>query len=128
MAGQIGMADATVHTRRGSYTKSSPQPIGDLLKKDFDPANMDPDLKRGMVLYIYRSKIKEVLPKEQLGLCLADLVSAWMPEDGAKQTVLFIRFKPSSMWKVEMQAYRHRIKWLINTRLKSDFLKDVRIC
>lgn len=130
---QGAKADVANYLRRDSYRKRKAKPLSEVMAKQFDPAKMGPGLKRGMVLYIYRSKIAEVLPKKQLGRCLNDLKSAWMSEDppvggqANEQTVLFIRFKPGSIWKTEMQMYRHRIKWLINERLKSDFLREVKI-
>ena len=92
--------------------------IGDLLNQ-FKPENMGSSMKRGMVLKIFRSKIKEAAGEK-----LATLVSnAKMVGDFDNPTLII--YCQSHMVRHELHMKRLKIKELINERLKSEFIKKV---
>lgn len=154
---------------------NKPQPLGKAAEDLFDPKNMVPGYKRGMVLKLYKAKLLELIgckPKpfylcegivpysfqvercrldvddcrlqtiDRSGLTdakknrrrslLKDLADATLlPKDPDKSDyanpMLLIRCRPGSMWIHELQHRRYQLKMLINKRLKSEFLKQVKI-
>lgn len=107
-----------------------PRPLSDVMGKKFDPAQMGPGFKRGMVLYIYKAKIRDLVGEQQATHCLNDLQYASMTdrnEQDYQHPILYLHFTPGSLWRAEMRSYCWRLKDLINKRLKSEFLRDVRV-
>lgn len=99
---------------------NKPQALGDHLEKMFDPENMPTGYKRGMVLKIFRAKIKECTNQR-----LAATVTTARLKGQDDNPTLYCTCTPS-MAAYELARHCHQIKTLINDRLKSDFVKDIR--
>src|SRR5699024_2776234 len=113
MDGQISKADIDVHLPNKRYKKSKPESLADIMKEAFNPSNMGPGMKRGMVLYIYRSKIREATGSSAF---MRYLVGASMADKNNVPQILWLRFK-NDVWRAEMRMHCHTIKELINERL-----------
>ncbi len=134
-----GTADVKVHHRPRTGRLYRPRKLSEIMGSQFAVEDMGPSLKRGMVLKVYKAKVLEAIgtPKSPKGdlssrakKLLADLEGAYMKPDegpGFDNPQLIIKMKDGSPWRQELHYSRMRIKELINERLKSDFLKDVRI-
>lgn len=100
-----------------------PKHIGEFLKDDFSPENMGPGLKRGMVLKVAPSKIKEALKTDAFKSDLKSLKLTGKDDNPA----LIISIKPGSMWRIQIHQSRHQILKLINDRMKSQFIREIRV-
>lgn len=91
-----------------------------------------PGIKRGMVLKIYKAKIADLIGRPQAKSMVQDLKAAYLLPKNHNASdydnpTLVLKFQPGSMWRTEMQYKRYQLKELINKRLESDFLKQIRI-
>lgn len=98
----------------------TPKPISALLDR-FRPANMGPELKRGLVLRVYKSKIRDVVKNKRFA---ADIVYASLqgPDD---QLELIVKLRPGSYWRPELHAQREPIRRKINARCEEEFIKRI---
>lgn len=112
------------------YGQRKPQSLKDLMEDDFNPADMKPGYKRGLILKVYKAKLKELVGKDAIKSLLGDLKDITiLPKTGRQYNnpVIILRFRPGSPWIPEMHARRYQLKMLLNKRLKSEFVKEVRI-
>lgn len=107
----------------GTYKK--PIALSDMIEQDFDPAEMGPGFKRGLVLKVYKAKIKELVGSMDFSTDLKKAVLLPKEGKGYDNPTLVIYFKAGSLWATELQYQRHKLKILLNQRLKADFIKKV---
>ena len=95
--------------------------LGDHLKTMFKPENMDTGMKRGMVLKIYRAKVKEVAGETLAKLCTGAKLKG---NNTAPNLVIYTSHQPA---RHELNYNAHAIKKAINERLKCEFIQKVYI-
>lgn len=111
---------------------NQPKPLKDLMKQDFNPAEMGPGYRRGMVLRVYKGLIKKLTGrKEFAGDITGEKITGEHITDSKdpkyRNPTLIIYVRPGSIWKHELHQLRYQIRKAINERLKCEFIKEVRI-
>lgn len=93
----------------------------DLLGNQFSVSDMGPGMKRGMVLKIYRSKVAEAAGKPAArNIRHVHLTGTYENPD------LVIHCNNHSV-VAHINMHRYQILQLINERLKSEFIRSIRV-
>lgn len=106
-------------------SRYTPKSMKQLMADAFDPAEMGPGLRRGMVLRIYKAKIQEVVGSDAWADHLAGARMTARSEADYRNPTLIIRLQPGSPWRAELHMRRAQIRRAINERMKSEFIRAV---
>lgn len=97
--------------------------ISDALEKTFNVEKMGTGLKRGLVLKITPAKIKDLLKTSRF----KNDVESIKLNGEYENPQLRIYMKPGSIWRIQIHQQRCQLKKKINERLKSEFIRDIRV-
>lgn len=93
----------------------------DILAGQFNVADMGPGMKRGMVLNIYKSKVAEAAGKP------AARNIRYVKLSGTYENPDLIIYCNNHAVVAHINMHRLQILQLINERMKSDFIRSIRV-